>query len=264
MEQVQVYYPFLLALLLSGHGLRKKSLSPSGALAAFAVGFLMMSGGVRVFGLALIGFYLAGSRATKCEYCWKVFINMYSENTLLIVDGKKRKAQIEDGYQEAGYRSGWQVLCNSASGFVAAFLWNAAFVPTSIHARIANFVGVDISAMVLRLDIRIVYDNQEWCPLSRTVANGWSRTLVLSVLGYVSVGITSVEMLTSYRKALCLLPWGYVGIRIGNPIKLAAEADNDPEIRTAWDERCDIGGWDSCVYCWRWSDWDSGGSHDGA
>jgi hypothetical protein len=155
------------------------------------------------------------------------------------------------------------VLCNSASGFVAAFLWNAAFVPTSIHARIANFVGVDISATVLHLESRIVYDNQGWCPLSRTVANGWSRTLVLSVLGCVSVGITSVEMLT-YQKAFCLLPWGYVGIRIGDPIKLAAEADYNPEIRTAWDERCDIGGWNSCVYCWRWIYWGTGGGHDGA
>jgi hypothetical protein len=104
-----------------------------------------------------------------------------------IVDGKKRKAQIEDGYQEGGYRSSWQVLCNSASGFVAAFLWNAAFVPTSIHARIADLVGVDVSATVLQLQKGIVYDGSEngWCPLSRTVANGWSRTLVLGVLGYV-------------------------------------------------------------------------------
>src|SRR5437016_13309732 len=70
MEQVQASYPLFLALLLSGHGLRKKSLSPSGALAAFAVGFLMISGGVRLFGVALIGFYLAGSRATKCECRW--------------------------------------------------------------------------------------------------------------------------------------------------------------------------------------------------
>jgi uncharacterized membrane protein len=91
MEQVQVSYPFLLALLLSGHGLRKKSLSPSGALAAFAVGFLMMSGGVRVFGLALIGFYLIGSRATKCEYCWEVFLDMYSENPLCTSCRRKEK-----------------------------------------------------------------------------------------------------------------------------------------------------------------------------
>lgn len=73
MEQVQNFYPFLIALLLSGHGLRKKSLSPSGASTALVVGFLMMSGGVRAFGLALIALYLAGSRATKCEYCGRFF-----------------------------------------------------------------------------------------------------------------------------------------------------------------------------------------------
>lgn len=77
-----------------------------------------------------------------------------------------------------------------------------------------------------------------------------------------NLGGNLVEMLT-YRKALCLLPWGYVGIRIGDLIKLATDTDYDPEIRAAWDERCDIGGWNSCVYCWRWIYWDSGGGHDG-
>lgn len=57
----------VLALLLSAHGLRRKSLSPGGALAALVVGFLMMTGGSSVFGVGLIGFYLVGSRATKCE-----------------------------------------------------------------------------------------------------------------------------------------------------------------------------------------------------
>ena len=57
-----------LSHLLSAHGLRKKSLSSSGALTALIVGFLAMTGGTRVFGVMLIGFYLVGSRATKCEY----------------------------------------------------------------------------------------------------------------------------------------------------------------------------------------------------
>jgi uncharacterized membrane protein len=59
--------PFLIALLLSAHGWRKKSLSPNGAVTALVVGLMMMAGGTRVFGVALIGFYLVGSRATKCE-----------------------------------------------------------------------------------------------------------------------------------------------------------------------------------------------------
>jgi len=167
----------------------------------------------------------------------------YSQNSLaLLVDGKKRKAQLEDGYQEAGYRTGWQVLCNSASGFVAAFLWNAAFVPTSIHARVADIVGVDVSATVLQLQMGIVYDGSEkgWCPLSRTVASGWSRTLVLCVLGYASqLEMIPVERLT-YPKALFLLSWRYAGIRTGDSNKLTAEAYHNTETRTPRDERCDI------------------------
>ena len=58
----------ILAALLGLHGLRKKSLSPDGALTAFVVGTGMMAGGLRVFGVTLIGFYLLGSWATKCKY----------------------------------------------------------------------------------------------------------------------------------------------------------------------------------------------------
>jgi uncharacterized membrane protein len=57
-----------LAALLGLHGLRKKSLSPDGALAAFIVGTGMMAGGLKSFGVTLVGFYLLGSRATKCKH----------------------------------------------------------------------------------------------------------------------------------------------------------------------------------------------------
>jgi uncharacterized membrane protein len=56
-----------LASLLSLHGLRKKSLSPSGAFIAFIVGVGIMAGALRTFGVSLIVFYLLGSRATKCK-----------------------------------------------------------------------------------------------------------------------------------------------------------------------------------------------------
>ncbi|KAF5348292.1 hypothetical protein D9756_010515 [Leucocoprinus leucothites] len=105
--------PILIALLLSAHGLRKKSLSPSGAFTAFVVGYGSLSGGLWAFGITLIGFYLIGSRATKY--------------------GKQRKAKLEPGYHEAGYRTGWQVLSNSAAGIVVAVLWNGMFVPDSVQ-----------------------------------------------------------------------------------------------------------------------------------
>jgi len=110
----------------------------------------------------LVGLYLIGSRATKC--------------------GKDRKARLEDGYQEAGYRSGWQVLSNSASALVAACLWNAIFAPTSIHARMASWFGVDVIQLIPLH--RKIYDSRTWCPLSGSVSGGWSRMLVFASLGH--------------------------------------------------------------------------------
>lgn len=47
------------------HGLRKGSLSSSGAAAAFLVGYGHLANPLKVFGTSLIVFYLVGSRATK-------------------------------------------------------------------------------------------------------------------------------------------------------------------------------------------------------
>jgi uncharacterized membrane protein len=60
-------YPvsLIIATGLASHGLRKGSLSLSGAIAAFLVGYGHLANPVRAFGTALIFFYLAGSRATK-------------------------------------------------------------------------------------------------------------------------------------------------------------------------------------------------------
>lgn len=83
------WFALLVATLLSVHGLRKRSLSPSGAAAAFVVGFGMMSVKLRMFGVGLIVFYLSGSRATKF--------------------GKATKRKLEDTRNEAGYRTAFQV-----------------------------------------------------------------------------------------------------------------------------------------------------------
>ena len=72
--------PFAIALLLSAHGWQKRSLSADGAVTAFVVGILTMAGGTRVFGVALIGFYVAGSRATKCECFWKAVLKEMKDN----------------------------------------------------------------------------------------------------------------------------------------------------------------------------------------
>jgi len=154
---MSVYIPFVLALLLSFHGLRKKSLSPDGAITAFIVGFAIMSSAVWAFGLGLIAFYLAGSKATKY--------------------GKKRKAKLEEDYNEAGYRTGWQVLCNSMTAFLAVTLWDASFVPGSIHASLARSAGFRTPTSGL------IYAPDMWCPADK---GGPSRLLFFIVLGQYS------------------------------------------------------------------------------
>ena len=148
--------PFLVAAYLGYSGTRKKSLSPSGGLAAFVVGFSMMAVPLRTFGVSLIVFYLAGSRATKV--------------------GKARKAALEEGHQEAGYRGAAQVLCNSLSALVASLVWSAAFVPGSL-------ASAALSGLV---PPQQAYDFSAWCPATPPAASKLSRTLLFATLGYVA------------------------------------------------------------------------------
>ncbi|KAJ3825746.1 integral membrane protein DUF92-domain-containing protein [Lentinula raphanica] len=162
--------PLLVSSLLSFNGLRKKSLSPGGAATAFIVGLLMMAGGLKVFGISLIVFYLTGSRATKF--------------------GKLRKAQLEDGYQEAGYRTGWQVLSNSLAAFVACVLWNVFFSQGSLQATLLSLSGTEIrQALVKTLglnagDLPEYGDGSAWCPIDQGIAGGWSRVFIYASLGH--------------------------------------------------------------------------------
>jgi len=155
---VSVLFPTLLA----AHGLSKKSLSPSGALTAFFVGFFMISGSLKVWGVSLIGFYLLGSRATKY--------------------GKQKKAKLEAGYHDYGNRSGWQVLSNSFSAAVASSAWNIFFVPQSVHAWIWG--ALTAGAMKIPSHIARTYTSDAWCPASKDVGDGWSRVLLFAALGH--------------------------------------------------------------------------------
>ncbi|CAE7091396.1 unnamed protein product [Rhizoctonia solani] len=159
MAPVLPVVPGVLALLLGAQGIKKRSLSPSGGITAFVVGFLMMSVPLRGFGVSLIVFYLTGSRVTKV--------------------GKQLKGKLEEGHDMNGYRSGWQVLCNSFMALVASCLWGALFAPESIHAYLFGpFIPSLVSWNQTDLDMGMV------CPMSPQVGGGWSRTLVLVVLGH--------------------------------------------------------------------------------
>lgn len=104
------------ALTLSAHGMRKKSLSMSGSVAAFAVGFLHTAVSLR-FGTILILFYYTSSYLTKLK--------------------QERKRVLEAHYKVGGQRNWIQVLSNSAMGTVTATLFwflvgedaNVSFLP---------------------------------------------------------------------------------------------------------------------------------------
>ncbi|PIL33250.1 hypothetical protein GSI_04700 [Ganoderma sinense ZZ0214-1] len=151
---------FFLASLLAGHGLRKRSLSPSGAVAAFAVGYTMMSVRLSTFGVALIVFYLTGSRATKV--------------------GKALKQQLEEGHQAAGYRNAAQVFCNSLSAAISALFWSVLYDPSSGMAETLTALqwGVGLDQYKVRFDI------DQWCPLTPPRAASWSRVLLFVTLGH--------------------------------------------------------------------------------
>ncbi|KAI0345044.1 hypothetical protein BDW22DRAFT_1353885 [Trametopsis cervina] len=148
--------PFLLAAYLGSSGVRKRSLSLSGGIAAFIIGFAMMSVPLRVFGVSLIVFYLVGSRATKF--------------------GKQQKAKLEDGHEEAGNRNATQVLCNSFSAYIASLLWSALFVPGSV----ASLVLSDT------ISPQTPYNFDQWCPLTPPASARLSRVLMFAALGHFS------------------------------------------------------------------------------
>ncbi|KAG6373576.1 integral membrane protein DUF92-domain-containing protein [Boletus reticuloceps] len=165
--------PFLFALYLSVNGARSRKLSPSGAVTAFLVGFAVMSTHVRAIGVSLVVFYLVGSKATKRRSLHALLPRQWLDKH---TEGKQRKAQLEAGYQGSGYRTGWQVLCNSLAAVVACVIWSVRFTPDvlpwSLFARgLYAPRGPD------------VYHSDGWCPVSPAVAGGLSQTLVLATLG---------------------------------------------------------------------------------
>ncbi|KAK8846776.1 hypothetical protein IAR55_005864 [Kwoniella newhampshirensis] len=96
----------IIATTLGLHGYRKGSLSLSGAVAAFLVGYGHMANPVKVFGTTMIGMYLIGSRATKVK-----------------VDVKAKLEEGPDPLKPSGNRNWGQVLSSSLPGLIAALLY---------------------------------------------------------------------------------------------------------------------------------------------
>lgn len=94
---------FLVATALAARGVRRRSLSKSGAAAAWIVGFLSVAAGLR--GMSLLLFYIVGTAATKFRH--------------------GEKARIDATAQVGAERGPSQVLACSAVGVVCS-VWHAA------------------------------------------------------------------------------------------------------------------------------------------
>ena len=100
---IRVIFAFLVACYLSYRGLKKRSLSTSGAIAAWFAGFVTGVSGYR-FMFTLITFYLSSSKLTKL--------------------GFKVKLEVEDGYKGGeGNRDFVQVFCSSLSAVFASLYY---------------------------------------------------------------------------------------------------------------------------------------------
>jgi uncharacterized membrane protein len=91
----------VVAFGLAYHGYLKNSLSISGAISAFFVGFIALASSYRC-GIILIVFYYSGSKFTKLK--------------------EKEKAKLEHNYAVCGQRTASQVLANSLLGTAVAVL----------------------------------------------------------------------------------------------------------------------------------------------
>ena len=107
----------ILCSLLAIHGLRKGSLSASGAIAAFALGLLTFTHPHPLFSAALLTFYLSSSTLTKL--------------------GAHIKANLEEDHKVGGERTAVQVFSNGFTGTLIACL----------HRYYSFYVEADFSCM---------------------------------------------------------------------------------------------------------------------
>jgi uncharacterized membrane protein len=112
-----------ISLVLAAHGLRKNSLSITGAIAAVIVGFWIMCAGVR-FGVALIVFYLLGSALTKFK--------------------KEVKARLENNFEGASRRTAVQVFSNA--GVAALICISYLYSTMTVDKFLLQYVVVDADA----------------------------------------------------------------------------------------------------------------------
>lgn len=113
--------PLGISVYLGYSGYRKGSLSLDGAVTASIVGYASMANPFIGYGLTLITFYLAGSRATK----FKARVKEQLETHASLASAAERKTNSAERDTSSGNRNAVQVLCNSATAVIACVAFSA-------------------------------------------------------------------------------------------------------------------------------------------
>ncbi|RHZ74557.1 hypothetical protein Glove_221g70 [Diversispora epigaea] len=99
---MNLLFSFIIASGLAYHGIRKKSLSISGSITAFLLGFGTLISEWSVFPVMMLVFYFTSSKLTKY--------------------GAERKKHLEEDHLEGGQRTATQVICNALTGTVIVLI----------------------------------------------------------------------------------------------------------------------------------------------
>ncbi|GAA5957936.1 hypothetical protein JCM3765_006210 [Sporobolomyces pararoseus] len=180
-HQLKLHLPSLvLSTLLALRGLRSTSLSKSGAVAALVYGYVTLASPLRLFGVCLLGFYLAGSKATKVKSQIKATFEepehpsppSTPRNTASTAAASETEKKKHSG--GGGRRTATQVACNALVGSVCSILWR--------YLYSGEFSSSASTSVVWGKEDR-------WCAIERFGegdSRRWSRVLIFAAVAFWS------------------------------------------------------------------------------
>ncbi|CAI2173512.1 18217_t:CDS:2 [Funneliformis geosporum] len=143
------------------HGYRKKSLSTSGAIAAFSVGLGTFRNDWFVFTVLLLVFYLTGSKLTKYK--------------------AERKKQLEEEYHECGERTASQVFSNALLGTILSIIHQYFYGDGNLSgcllsdqgSRFIFYMYLGMSILFQTKRINATCNGDTWASELGILNNGW-------------------------------------------------------------------------------------------
>ncbi|GAA5982880.1 hypothetical protein JCM10908_006820 [Rhodotorula pacifica] len=125
-------YSLAVAVLVAARGYRSGSLNKSGAAAAALLGYSALANPLSVFGVCLLGFYLAGSRATRVKAAIKATYEEPDHAPQPSTQQTPAPSKSAPSAKTGGNRSAAQVACNALLGTSCALAWRYLYSGESV------------------------------------------------------------------------------------------------------------------------------------